>query len=120
MNDLKLDEVSHDLVITNSDLSLLNNEAQVSKQTLKINLLTYQGEWFTDTTLGLPYLQEIFKKGTGKKYIDTLYQTTILGSYNIDSIIDFQSTLDFERKYTLSFSAYTTDGEIISFNNLSI
>jgi hypothetical protein len=120
MNDLKLSE-DHDLVIAQGDLSLLNSEASVAKQTLKINLLMYQGEWFLDNTIGVPYFQEIFGKVTNTTLADNIIQEIARDSYNISRITGFSSQITADRTYVVDrLDAITEEGEIISVSNLQI
>ena len=120
MNDLELDEITHDLVIENGDLKLLNSEAQVSKQSLKINLLFFKGEWFLDLEYGIPYFQSILKKRTTKNVADALIKLAIRNSYRIESVEEFESEITNSQYIISKFVARTTDGEIISITNLKI
>lgn len=121
MNDFELDATTHDLVFSDGDLVLLNNTSLVAAQALKINLLTLKGEWFLDSTLGIPYLQTIFKKGITQNYADTIFQVAIKDSYNISSIYEFESSLGSDQIYTITnLKAYTTSEDIVSLSNITI
>lgn len=121
MNDLELDLESHDLVIDNGDLNLLNKEQRVAQQSLKINLLFFKGEWFVDLEYGVPYFQSILRKGVSKNLVDSIIQQTIRQSYNIDSITDFKSEIINKEEYVITiFEATTTSGEIVSITNQKI
>lgn len=117
MNDLELDNESHDLVIENGDLNLLNNEAKVARQTLTINLLFFRGEWFLDLEYGVPYFQSILTKGVSKNVVDSILRAKILESYRIDNITTFKSAVRDEGYYIDLLVATTQDGEIISVTN---
>lgn len=120
MNDLQLTN-DHDLLLEDGDFNLLNSEAEVARQTLKINLLWYQGEWFLDSSYGVPYLQEILGKVQNKALPDTIIQQITRDSYNIDRIIEFNSSITEDRQYVVdTLRAMTTDGEIVSISNLTI
>lgn len=120
MNDLELTS-SHDLRIEGGDLFLLNEEALVARQTLKINLLTLQGEWWEDLSIGIPYLQDILRKGVGKVFVDTIIKSAIEDSYNIASLDEFVSEITADRVYIIrQFRATTSGGEIISLTNQPI
>lgn len=117
MNDLELGVESHDLIIKDGDLSLLNEEAKVARQTLKLNLLFFKGEWFLDLEYGVPYFQSILKKGVSKGLVDSIFRKKITESYNIVEIIDFRTSLS-NSSYTLDlFTATTPSGEIVSISN---
>lgn len=117
MNDLELDLSSHDLVIENGDLKLLNKEERVAQQTLKINLLFFRGEWFLNVEYGVPYFQSIFKKTANKSLVDSIIRGVILKSYNIASINTFESEIRDGTYSVTEMEATTFDGEIVSITN---
>lgn len=79
----------------------------------------YQGEWFLDTNIGIPYFQEIFKKMNNTTLVDNIIQEAVLASYNIRKITTFSSSLSPNRTYSVDLlGVMTTDGEIISINTL--
>ena len=117
MNDLRLTP-QHDLVLIDGDFQLINNEAEVAKQTLKINLLTLRGEWWENSSIGIPYIQEIVKKGVNKDFVDGIIRNAIENSYNISAILEFSSRITSDRRYLVeNFKATTLDGAIISITN---
>ena len=60
--DLKLDTTTHDLVIENYDLALVDG-IDLVRQAIKQRLLLVLEEWFLDDTIGVPWYQYIFQKG---------------------------------------------------------
>lgn len=61
--DLYLDPDSHDIIIENTNLRLVENSTEdpaETKQAAKVTFKTQQGEWLFDTDFGFPYLQEAF------------------------------------------------------------
>lgn len=120
MNDLKLN-TSHDLVFEDGDVILLNSESLVATQAIKINLLTLRGEWWLNLTLGVPYLQDILRKGASQPFVDAVFRQAIEDSYNISRVVEFQSQVDADRRYTItSMRALITDGVIVSITNQTI
>ena len=117
MNDLLLDN-SHDIIIENGDLLLVNKEAQMAAQAVKINLLTIRGEWWENLSLGIPYLQSILRKGAAKEFVDTIMKQAIEDSYNISRVVEFNSSINEDRRYVINRArALTTSGEIVSITN---
>lgn len=109
MTDIQLNS-THDLVITNSDISLCLTKEELTIQKVKINLLNYRGEWFRDINLGVPYLQRILgRKGT-KDIADISLKNTILETENISSILSYQSSIDTNRNIKVIFSASMESG----------
>lgn len=120
MNDLKLTE-EHDLDFSDGNLSLLDEEAKVAKQTLKMNLLFYEGEWFLDNEYGVPYFQEILTKGATKGLVDSIVRDAARKSYNIQDVLEVSSTLTPDRKYSLDrLLCTTTEGEIVSVTSTTL
>lgn len=114
MNDLELGLESHDLVIENGDLSFLDLEERVAQQALKINLLTFEGEWFLDVTHGVPYFQSVLRKGVSKDVVDSVFKQTILNSYNITEILEFKSSIRERGYYIDLLNVSTKEGRIVS------
>lgn len=119
MNDLELTD-SHDLRFEDGDIYLLNEESRMAQQSLKISLLTLRGEWWLDNSVGVPYLQEILKKGVDKTTVDTIFIDAINNSYNIQEVVTFTSSITTSRNYIINFRARTIAGEIISITNLQV
>lgn len=83
-------------------------------QRLKIRLLTFMGEWFLDTTYGVPYWQRLLGiKQRSKAAIDLILQQQILEESGVKEIVSFNSTFQ-NRQYSLSFSVKVVTGEITS------
>jgi len=59
--DIALDKVTHDLVLIDNDLVMLDGAERV-RQHLAIKLKLWVGEWFMDTEFGTPYLSDILGK----------------------------------------------------------
>lgn len=109
--DLKLDD-NNDLVIEDNELVLLDGGDLVA-QLLKEKLQTFQGEWFLDTSLGVPYFQDILKKQVDLSGIGNIFKDQILNTPGILGLTNFN--LDYtenNRNLSLNFSVRSEDGEI--------
>jgi hypothetical protein len=111
--DLKLNS-SHDFDWNN--FVLTKNNAESVAQKIKIRLRRYFGEYFLNTSLGIPYLQEITKKGVLKEYVDTIFIDEILGTVGVETLDAYDSILDTKGVYTASFVATTSEGVTFQFN----
>jgi hypothetical protein len=112
--DLLLDVNTHDAIWTNAPLDesgVTSPFTQTIAQRLKIRLLTYQNEWFYDTTYGIPYFQSILAKKTTKANVDLIFQQAILSEPGVKQIVTFTSTL-INRQYSLTFSVKVVDGTV--------
>ncbi len=112
MSDLLLDPEAHDLLFINGETPMTYENKVTLAQRLKIKLLTFQSEWFLDTTVGLPYFQTILTRGVSKTTIDSLYQEAILSEPDVIEIVEFNSIIDVEaRSYNLSFRVKTNQNQ---------
>lgn len=61
--DLQLDTGTHDLVIDGEtgDVQVIDGARRVAQQ-IKVTLLLFLGEWFLDTSFGVPYLESVLVK----------------------------------------------------------
>lgn len=113
MNDIILDTTTHDLVITNNDISLFEDLEHLTAQKVKINLLNYRGEWFRDINIGVSYLQSILGIRNSKATADTVLKTVILDTDNISNITSYSSVVNSDRKLIVTFSATMNSGGTI-------
>lgn len=109
--DIKLD-VDGDLDISTGDLQLISG-VDFIVQSLKIRLQFFQGEWFLDTRLGMPYFQEILVKSTTSKAIAAIYEEAILESPGVlevhDLLVEFDGAT---REARISFNAVVEGSDI--------
>ncbi len=118
--DIKLDTATHDLLIVGGELFLFQGIKEATVQKLKINLLTYRGEWFRDISIGVPYLQDIFGKKNTQSIADTVIKNTIINTDNIASIFEYSSSITDDRKLTITFSAVMKSGGSVTIENLEV
>lgn len=115
--DFKLDEVG-DIEFSDFDFQLVDEDSALS-QRLLIKLRTYRGEWFLDTTFGIPYHQDILGKGVNIKLIESIFKAAILADSEVKSLLEI--TLDYNeitRSLTLAFKAEKFSGEELDFNEV--
>lgn len=79
-------------------------------QRLQIRFLTFEGEWFLDTTYGIPYYQRILGLKPSKADVDRIIQEECLAERGVKEITFFQSTFQ-NRKYSAVLRVKTTSGE---------
>jgi hypothetical protein len=111
--DLKLD-ISHDCVWENgplTDIGVTHPLTETVGQRLLILLRSFKGDWFYNTTYGVPYFQSILGKKTTKANVDLIFQTAILSEPGVKQIVTFNSSL-VNRQYSLTFSVKVVDGTI--------
>ena len=116
MTDILLDKATGDILLKDGLMVLVDTVQESVAQRLTIKLNTYFGEWFVNPDYGVPYLEEIFKKGVMKETIDAIFRSTILEDEDILRILTFTSSISNE-KYTLNFTAASRSGEVINYTN---
>lgn len=112
MSQLEQDD-DGDIKITNNQFRLVTGQAEI-RQRLIQNLKTFLEEWFLDSTIGLPYFQLIFVKGTPTSIISDYFKNEILNTVGVTELASFDP-LDLEtltRELSVKFKALTPFGEI--------
>ena len=101
-----------DLTFKNGPLTsayTTQSRVDVVAQRLRIRLLTWESEWFLDTSYGVPYWSFLGKK-VKKSAVDLIFQREILAENGVKELTFFESTFE-NRKYTLSFRVKVTTGD---------
>lgn len=111
MKDIKLDLITHDLLIENFDLSLVAEIDRVV-QNLKIRLWFFFQEWFLDTSEGVRFYQDIHIKNPDLNVIEALIKEEIMGTEDVLEILNFDLIFESaQRKLTVDFEVNTTFGQ---------
>ena len=82
--DLALNK-SHDLFVTNQDLTLTTVDIEVI-QDLSIRLQFILNEWFLDNSVGVPYPQIIFEQNTNIATVYSIFRNEIKNTDNVKEI----------------------------------
>lgn len=113
-SDVELDKDTHDLLISNRDLVVIQDTTNAIVQRLIVKLQFFKGEWFLNKQFGIPYNQTIFTKGVTKAQVDSIFRNKILSTPGVVELITFSSTLNTSnRSYTSSFSCRASTGDTI-------
>lgn len=111
MKDLKLDTITHDLQIDNFDLSLVTGIDRVV-QDLKVRLWVFLNEWFLDTSIGMPFYQDILIKNPDLNSIEAIIKEKIIETEDVNEIVSFDLVYDSQtRKLSVTFEVNTSFGE---------
>ena len=101
-----------DLKITDNSLTLTDG-LEAIRQHLQVRLQVFYGEWFLDTTVGVPWFQDILKKQPSFVVVNELLKNVILDTPGVLEILEFNFDYTAStREITLEFQALTTDGII--------
>lgn len=112
MNDLALDTITHDLLITGLDLSVIKGADRV-RQNVLIKLRLWTSEWFLDTEFGTPYIDQILGKQISLGGAVAALKKSILEVNDVSAITQF--TYEFNRSaraLTVDFTCSTPYGLI--------
>lgn len=94
-------------------LSLVTDVAECAAQKLTNRFLLWLGEWFLDTSLGLPFFQQIAVKNPNLKNLQALFTKVVLGVPGIASVSQLILTLNARRQAMLNLIAQADDGSTI-------
>ena len=102
--DLCLIENDNNLKLSNFDLAIDNTSLSIANK-IRIALKTFTNEWYLNINAGLPYYEDILIKNPNLDFISDLFQTEILSINSVDSLQDFELSLDSDRKLNITFTA---------------
>ena len=104
-----------DIYVESGDLPLLTGIDELTQLTAQV-LRSFQGDWFLDLDLGMPYYQTIFEKATSISDVEGIFLDTISKISGILDITKFDADFDpATRSLNIIFTATTTDG-LLNFN----
>lgn len=110
MYDLALNVKTWDLDIIDGDAMLIDNAERVSQQ-IGITLRFWLGEWFLNTTDGMPYLEYILVKNPNMNHVRQVISDAIRSVEGVDRIdslvLDYDSK---NRQLYVTYEVHTTYG----------
>ncbi len=121
-HDLALSAATHDLIIVDKDLVLINNAERVAQQ-IKITLLAFLGEWFLDQRFGVPYLESVMIKNPNMAYIRGILRGKILDVPGVKSVDSLSTQLNVKtRTLIVNYDVSTAYGlvkgrEVLGYGN---
>ncbi len=98
-----------DLAIANGDICLCSNPQTALVQAINIKLKTLYGEWFLNTTIGIPYLSEIFGQKRSERFIKHIFLKELKSFDTIANINNFEFSVDTKRVAHVSFTIILID-----------
>ncbi len=110
--DLALDPQTHDLPAGSYGFGLANGLDRVAQQ-VRIRLKFFLGEWFLDTSRGIPYFEQVLKKTPDLHLITSLFKTEILTTPDVSALLSFDTEYKpLARSFRVAFRAETRFGEL--------
>lgn len=103
-----------DLYLENGTARLTANLREEVAQELWIRFKFFQGEWFLDRTLGLPYLQSILAQKTPMSIISQIFRRVITSCPGVASILTLNLSRAANRTLRVDFTCKLVDGTILT------
>ena len=117
MRDIKLNS-DNDIDLTNGSATLTTDAEDVIQE-LEIRLQFFSGEWFLNILEGIPYLDEILKKGANLDTVKSLFVNEILSSNGITELTSISLTFN-NRILRVDFSAKADNLVITKIINIKV
>lgn len=93
---LSIDPVSNDLYLDATNNLALATLAKAVGEHVRQRLMTYSGEWFLDTTAGVPWLEQIMGRGYDPALAEAVVKAEILDTDGVREITSFSIAFDNE------------------------
>lgn len=86
---LAIDPTTNDLFLqSNGELAVVKDAAAVG-QHVRQRMMTFEGEWFLDTTAGVPWLDQIMGKNYDPTLAEAVVKAEILDTDGVTEITSF-------------------------------
>ncbi len=113
MSDLTMNLLTNDLLLKNGDISVVTGDDAII-QNLQQSLQLWLGEWFLDTTKGVPFKQQILVKNP---VIDLVQADIINTALAVPGVVEVTNiSFDYDaagRSISMSLDAKTSSGQVI-------
>lgn len=111
-----MDLSTNDLLVTNGDLSLVTGSDAIA-QDLQQTMQVWAGEWFLDTTVGIPYRQQILVKNPNMDVVQADLVNAAAAVPGIIQIISVEFTYSStNRSLSVSIEAQASNGQTVTAN----
>jgi hypothetical protein len=82
-------DAPHDLYLDATGNLAMVRDAEAAGQHVRQRLMTFEGEWFLDTTAGVMWLQEIMGRAENLSLAEGVIKAEILDTEGVTGITDF-------------------------------
>lgn len=115
--DLQLDHLTHDVLLNpRGDLQLLDGAERIRQQ-IEVTLLAFLGEWFLDTSFGVPYLEQITVKNPRMSQVQIILRSKVAAVPGVTRVRDVRLSANRAlRTLTATITAETTEGLVGPFD----
>lgn len=84
----------HDILFENKDFQVTKTEDESLAQRLTVKLRTFMGDWFLDSSVGIPYIESILGKNRSLIAIQAIFQNAIASEEEVLQLISLTTDLD--------------------------
>jgi hypothetical protein len=91
---LALDPETHDFFVGDDGSLAIVEDAEAVGQLAKQRLMTYLGEWFLDTQVGVPWFQEVFVRPFNELVTESHIKRTILNTRGVEELVAFEMRIN--------------------------
>jgi len=100
---LAIDPVTNDLFLRPDGSLAVVRGAEAVGQHVRQRLKTFSGEWFLDTTAGVPWLDEILGRGYDPALAEAVVKGEVLDTDAVTEITSFSVRFDRQRRALEAF-----------------
>lgn len=103
---------SHDIAFVSNDFQLTQTEDQSLAQRLTVKLRTFEGEFYLDSSVGIPYISDIFGKNRSLDSIKAIFQNAIVEEEEVLGLTSLDLSLDkANRTLSVTFNVRSASGD---------
>ena len=118
--DFGIDPTSGDLAIVGTELAIVEGSDAVAQE-VQTRLRWWLGGWFLDLSQGVPYLQEILRKGVTEAIVREILREQIELVPDVQSIDLIDVAIDrVTREATVSLELTSVDDEAVSIASIPV
>lgn len=88
-----------DLRISGTRIAKLATFGDAVAQAVSVALSWWRGEWFLDTSRGVPYLDEVFATGVSEASVEAILKREALKVDGVKRVIECTVTIDRSRRF---------------------
>ena len=115
MSDIKLDTTTGDIDVTDFVAPRMFTAGEAISavgQRITIRLRTFLGEWFADTSIGVPWHQQIIGAKNAEGLALAIVRDVIQKTDGVTSVDSISVVLDADRMLVITFTAITSEGPL--------
>jgi Tol biopolymer transport system component len=114
MKSIAIDPQTGDFIRENGRMRYTDSDLEFMAQVVKHELSLFLGEWFMDTSKGIPYIPKENRKSQHRAVLESALRSKLTKIKGIKKVISFIPEYDkSQRLYTVRFVVQTDQGQNI-------